>query len=58
MEEGDQRMRDESVEDERSVGAEADPEAGLHDKEVTLASWPTRSASNVIEYFCGLAAVQ
>lgn len=56
MGEGDQRMRDESVDVDRRVNGGDDPfvddddgRSGRHDREVTPASWPTRSASKVTE---------
>ncbi len=46
---GDQRMSDESVDVERRVGSSSGVRCGRHDKDVTLASCPTRSASKVTE---------
>lgn len=45
----DQSMSDESVDVERSVLFAL--LLGRHDKDVTAASWPTRSASKVMENF-------
>jgi len=51
-EEGDHRIKDESVDVDNRVG---DPVvAGLQETEVTPASCPTSSASKVIEYCCEL----
>lgn len=44
---GDQRISEESVEVDNKVGVE--PPLGLQEREVIPASWPTRSASKVIE---------
>lgn len=49
MVEGDQRMSDESVEVERSVGTGLVLVGGRHASEVTPASWPMSRASKVIE---------
>ena len=56
MGEGDQRMRDESVEVDRRVNGEEEDgdRSGRHERDVIPASWPTRSASKVTENFCGL----
>lgn len=47
--EGDQRIRDESVEEERMVGTESEPRLGLHERDVIPNSWPMSSASKVTE---------
>lgn len=52
--EGDQRIRDESVDVERRVGIDKDAGSGRQESEVMPASWPTRRASNVIENCCAL----
>ena len=49
MVEGDQRMRDESVEVERRVGVRVVLVGGRQASEVTPASWPMSRASKVIE---------
>jgi hypothetical protein len=47
--EGDHRITDESVDVDSKVGVESDGVAGLQEREVTPASWPIKSASNVTE---------
>ena len=47
--EGDHKITDESVDVDNKVGLDS-VRAGLHETDVTPASWPMSSASNVIEY--------
>lgn len=54
--EGDQIIRDESVDVESRVGTSPDGSLGLQESDVTPASWPTSSASNVTENNCELKA--
>lgn len=42
-------MREESVEEERIVGAEFGPWSGRHDRDVIPNSWPISRASKVTE---------
>lgn len=59
MGEGDQRIREESVDVDKRVSGREDEEgdgdrSGRHERDVIPASWPTRSASKVTENCCGL----
>lgn len=55
--EGDQRIREESVDVDNRVGVEGNFNVlalGRQERDVMPASWPMRSASKVIENCCGL----
>jgi hypothetical protein len=56
--EGDQRIKEESVDVERRVGICPNDagEVGRQDRDVIPASWPMRRASKVIENWCDLCA--
>jgi hypothetical protein len=57
VEDGDQRIRDESVDVDKRVGVEGNFEVvllGRQERDVMPASWPMRSASKVIENCCDL----